>query len=104
MTPSDARSSALPRPVRLRLPCLATRTGWGESGGAAAAVTMAASVEMLKVLGAPPVPQVSSTTPDKESVSGMGVTWARIAKAPATSSSQVTPRVCMRARAAAIWA
>jgi hypothetical protein len=63
-TPSPASTSAEPRPVRLRFPCFATTTRATPvaGSGSAAAATIAAAVETLKVLAAPPVPQVSITT------------------------------------------
>ena len=68
-----------------RLPCLAT-------GTPAAAVTMAAAVEILKVFEpSPPVPQVS-ISPERRV--RMGVIFFRMAEAAPATSSTVSPFSC----------
>ncbi len=82
-TPRASSTSALPQRLETdRLPCLAT-------GTPAAAATMAARVEMLKVWRpSPPVPQVSITPWRRV---GTGVAWRRIARAEPAISAGVSP-------------
>ena len=92
-TPSASSTSADPeRLVAERLPCFAT-------GQPAPAAISAAVVEMLKVVGPPPVPAVS-TRP------GLSIsTWAascRIVRARPTSSETVSPFARSETRKAAV--
>ena len=88
-TPSAPSTSALPRPVRLRLPCLATLAP-------AAAATIAATVETLKSLAVPPVPAVSRSRSGGTPVSRRS-TFARITVAAPASSATVGTRVASSA-------
>src|SRR3954447_20273372 len=93
-TPSASSTSAEPdRLVAERLPCLATLQP-------APAAIRAAVVEMLKVVGPPPVPAVS--TRPGSSIS----TWAasdRMVRARPTSSDTVSPFARSEIRKAAVW-
>ena len=107
-TPKASITSADPHfEVRLRLPCLATRTP-------APAVTNAEALEILKVpLASPPVPQVSTSAsrpvPLRSSApavlspqGGSGVAAVRIASAKPTISSTVSPFIRKATNSAAI--
>jgi hypothetical protein len=75
------------------LPCFATFAPH-------AAATIAASVEMLKVVRpSPPVPHVSSRAPS----TAIGVAWARAARAKPVSSSTVSPFMRSATTNPAIW-
>ena len=89
-------TSALPRPVRLRLPCFATFAP-------AAAAIMAAAVETLNSFVVPPVPAVSKSVSAATPVS-TGSTWARMTVAAPASSSAVGTRVANSASNAPISA
>ena len=93
-TPSASSTSAEPdRVVAERLPCLATRQP-------APAAISAAAVEMLNVVGPPPVPAVS-TRPSRET--STGAARPRIVRARPVISATVSPFARSATRNAAIW-
>ena len=93
-TPTRSSVSALPRPVRERLPCFATFAPF-------AAATNAASVLTLKLFGAPPVPAVSSNCAGSNRV-GTRSTFDRITRTAPTSSFTDGTRAASSARNAPI--
>src|SRR5690349_18002010 len=94
LTPSASSTSAEPDLLLLeRLPCLATAQP-------APAATSAAVVEMLKVEGPPPVPQVSTRSSRPV---GTGEASERIVRAKPTSSGTVSPLARRAIRKAPVW-
>ena len=94
LTPSTSSTSAEPALLRERLPCLATIAP-------APAATMATAVDVLSdVQPMPPVPHVSMAPSGASTLRA----WARITRAPATMSSEVSPRVRRPIRNAAMRA
>jgi hypothetical protein len=92
-TPSASSTSAEPeRLVAERLPCLAT-------GQPAPAAISAAVVEMLNVVGPPPVPAVSTTPGTSSSTCAAS---ERIVRANPTSSETVSPLARREIRKAAV--
>src|SRR5581483_9401299 len=88
-----SRSAEPQRLVLERLPCLATAQP-------AAAATSAAAVEMLKVVGPPPVPAVSTRAPAGASTCAAS---RLIVRARPTSSATVSPLARSATRKAAVW-